>query len=161
LVAAPASAQTPEAAVLAPFEECAALSDASERLACYDRAIGRAKAIAEVNVAEREKARQDNFGLKATKQNEAETEKIQEGSGRLSAGDTEINAAIANAYSDSRTGLRLFLLDNGQIWQETDKGTLRRTPAAGSMVQIRRTRFGGYQIRVKDRSGFTNVKRLK
>lgn len=161
LIAAPASAQTPEAAVLAPFEECAAVSDATERLACYDRAIGRAKAIAEVNVAEREEARREEFGLNSVqREDRAQQDELPKAVG-IEGDVQQIDAIVSNAYTDTRTGYRLFILDNGQIWQESSKGTLRRPPANGAAIEIRRGGIGGFQLRVKDKKGFTYVKRLK
>jgi hypothetical protein len=161
LVAAPASAQTPEAAVLAPFEECAALSDATERLACYDNAIGRARSVAEVNIAEREKQRRDEFGLNTVQREERDQDDERTKAIGIEEDVREINANISNAYADARTGYRLFILDNGQIWQESSKGTLRRTPNEGAAIAIRRGGVGGFQLRVKDKKGFTYVKRLK
>jgi hypothetical protein len=156
----PSLAQTPESAVLAPFEECVTISDSSQRLECYDAAVGRARSIADVNSAEREKQRLENFGLSALQREERE--KADDSVRRGFEDDVRaVNANISNAYADSRTGYRLFVLDNGQIWQESSKGTLRRTPKDGVAVEIRRGGIGGFQLRVKDGKGFTYVKRLK
>lgn len=158
LLASPSLAAAPEEAVLRPFEECAKIGGSDERLQCYDAAVQRARSIAETNIASREVQRKEEFGLSAPRR---ETEEAPERANGLEDGLTEINAAITETYSDARRGSRLFILENGQIWQESSRGTLGRTPKAGSIAIIRKGGFGGYQLRVKDRNGFTYVKRLK
>lgn len=69
-----------------------------------------------------------------------------------------LNASIIEIGKRAR-GERLFFLDNGQIWAETERksgGNFRK----GTAVEIRRGKFGGYRLFGRGNRGY-RVERLK
>lgn len=120
----------PVAAAAQPAShECAVVPDASARLACYDHAF---PPPVETLQAASEKAQAD-FGLDAAEQGPSlgppQPERIQ--------------GAVAKV--DQGRGVRVFTLDNGQVWTQTDPRTVGHV-SPGDVVQVRKAILGGYTL---------------
>ena len=124
---------------------CAALTQAAERLACYDRAFPpqaaaapaspsqapAASAAAQAPVPARPEAA-TAFGLPAQPSPVPASEV------------REISALVLRIDRNSR-GERVFALDNGQRWIQAESG--RSVPLAeGAAVTIERAAFGGFRL---------------
>ncbi|WP_379922317.1 hypothetical protein [Erythrobacter sp. R86502] len=158
LVAAamPAAAQSkapdgpPE--VFTQVVSCRTIADDTERLACFDRAVGalaQAEESRELKVVSRDqvqRSRRSLFGFVTSGfgmfdgEDEAEEEKIK-----------EIDATITSYSGD--TGRYVFRLDDGSVWEQIDGAFLKR-PAAGKPIKIRRTFIGNYMGSVDGGVGF-------
>lgn len=142
-----------------PYAKCAEIADDMGRLACFDATFaGETTRVAEEK-AEREQQAQEQFGLTPAQvraRAEAAGEKVPE------ADDGQVTAAILEVYIESRSKLRRFLLDNGQLWAEaTGSTTMRRGPRAGQTATIKAGPLGSFQLRVEGKRGFVRVKRLR
>ncbi len=151
LLLMPLSAQ----AVAAPLARCAAIADDGQRLACYDdlarQSTQQDPVAAQTPVIGSEPASDPvaEFGRNAQMQ-EAPTEP-----------EPTLSALTANIVEIAKRqrGERLFFLDNGQIWAETERksgGNFRK----GTAIEIRRGRFGGYRLFGSGNRGY-RVERLK
>jgi len=154
----PAAAQKVEAALPEVFTkvvDCRAIADDSERLACFDRAVGalaEAEQTKEVRVVTREdvaRTRRSFFGF------------VTSGAGLFGGSDDdnddeqeelkEITANIS-AFSGG-TGRYVFTLDDGSVWEQIDGAYLNR-PAVGKPIVIRRNNLGNYMGKVDGGVGF-------
>lgn len=176
LIAVPAQAD-PARDALSEIAKCADIADGTERLKCFDAAVGGAKsalaapppAQAPVQKAAVETKEEEEggvlawFGLSkpATKPEEfgRPPQLVAEGPKEI----TEISAGVLelakNAY-----GRSLFVLDNGQVWKQIDGDTTEvRDPAKGETmkVTIEKAVLGSYALRVDGRRGIVKVRRVK
>lgn len=142
-------------AVATPLSQCAAIADDGQRLACYDELA-------------RQSARQDPVAAQApTGEPEPAPDPVAE-FGRNAQmqeipaePEPTLSALTANIVEIGKRarGERLFFLDNGQIWAETERksgGNFRK----GTSIEIRRGRFGGYRLFGRGNRGY-RVERLK
>lgn len=147
-VALAAGAARGQPAALGPFVECAAKVDDAERLACYDAAAAALSAEARAVAERRERARRALAEERAAAEAKARADRF--GSEGLRIGGEErldrLSAALAETFSD-RGGRLLFLLDNGQMWRQTE-GLALPPLRAGDRVEIRRGALGGYLLSV-------------
>jgi len=61
-----------------------------------------------------------------------------------------------------KIGHPVFVLENGQVWQETEgKGRVEIPTDAPFRVTIAKGMFGDFQMKVEGKTGFMRVKRLK
>ena len=166
---AAAYAQSPEESALEPFEKCEGLSEPTERLACFDAALIEAKGLAIANRDERRARTREDFGLTEfdiAKQDVEIADNDPDEINRRRAEREElepdqIESRLADISQGSASRGRLYILENGQIWQETSPSTLSRSPRVGSSVVISRSGFGGFRLKAgKSRRGIA-VKRLK
>lgn len=160
LLAVPAHAdddedQRPTAAVVQQLYDCRAITDPTERLACYDRqvaALAAAEGARDVRIVDRAQVREARRGLFGFSLN----------LGNIFGGDddaeeetadadaiTSLDAVIAGLSTDS-TGRRLFILDNDQQWVQTEGGR-GRSPRVGMPITIRRAALGSYTATVDGR----------
>jgi len=119
---------------------CAAVIDASERLACYDAAFpptSDAKGTAADLAAERERALRE-FGLNKVQLRVREPERM-----RVVEPD-RIEATVARVGSRP-TGERVVTLDSGQIWLLTEV-TLKGQIKSGDRVVIRQAALGTFML---------------
>lgn len=119
---------------------CAAMQDAADRLACYDKAFGRSAEVDEAPVAAAAaaaRARQD-FGL-------SEAEKR----ARAPDADKEVFPdqveAVVASIGYRGTGEMIVTLDNGQVWVQAESVTNARL-RAGDTVTVRKAALGSYQL---------------
>lgn len=154
-----------EASGLAPFLACAAKADDAERLACYDAAAASVSAEARALAAERARARRaaeqaraeeaarraaeeaaraaaaqvDRFGRESLPAGRGEP-----GAAPAAAPLERLSARVGEALLDQR-GRTVFLLENGQMWRQTE-GTLLPPVRPGDAVEIARSALGGYRL---------------
>ncbi|MFU8820179.1 MAG: type VI secretion system-associated protein TagO [Gammaproteobacteria bacterium] len=142
-----------------PSHPCAAVDDATERLACYDRAFPRPAEAAAAAASEAahvvqqapgravERAPEpkaaaatetaEEFGLSLTQLQARDPERVSTRIERIEATVTEVG------YRPS--GERVITLDNGQVWLQTEV-TVRGPLRAGDAVAIRRAALGSFQL---------------
>jgi hypothetical protein len=153
LLLTPAAASAQDMSALAA---CAAKVEDADRLACYDAAVAAiapetratlaarkeaaAKAQAERLAAERaaaERAKRDSFGGESVAAQRA----------NLSAERLDSVEASITEVLRSPLGASVFLLDNGQIWRQSD---IRQLPPIrpGAAVTLKRGALGSYQMTI-------------
>ena len=103
----------------------------------------------------------DDFGLenqKAAEAKQKEKEKEKEQKAKIETGP--VHATIV--HSD-KSGLNHFIvvLDNGQVWEETDGSRRLGLPRVGMPVEVYKGRFGGYRMKIGDDNRIAWVRRLK
>ena len=109
--------------------ECAVVPDPAARLACYDRAF---PPPPETVQAATEKA-QAEFGLDAAEQERSLAQQQPE----------RIESPVAKVDQGSRG--RVFILENGQVWAQTETRTVGHV-RPGDVVQVRKAILGGYTL---------------
>ncbi len=163
-----ASAQSDEAVavpgseLVAEMFECRTIENPEERLACFDREVGRvfaAQESKELVITDREQIRQTRKGLFGFT-----LPKI----GLFGGGDdddddqveeiSEITTTLASARQMSN-GRYLLTLEDGARWQQVDKVPVFGGPGAGDEVTIKKGVLGSYTAKIGKRRGF-KVKRL-
>jgi hypothetical protein len=114
---------------------CAGVANPAERLACYDRAFPPSPEVIE---AASEQA-QAEFGLDKPKdalRNPGQTP------GQV---DPDRIDSRVTGVSRGGDGQRVFTLENGQVWIQTDVRGSGHVQA-GDTVQVRKAILGGYQL---------------
>ncbi len=114
---------------------CAKVADPAARLACYDSAF---PPPPDVIAAATEKAQAD-FGLDRPRDG-----LLNPGQTREQADPERIESKVARVGA-GRDGQRIFTLENGQVWTQTDSragGHLQ----VGDAVQVRKAMLAGYQL---------------
>lgn len=148
LSAGPALAQDaakrrPEA--LEAVVACRAIADTDARLACFDKAaagLDEAESRGEVVVVDRgqiREARKAAFGF---------TFKMPS---FMTAGDKpedleRLTSTIASAYHSG--GKWVITLEDGAVWRQIDSISMRKSPKAGSKVEIRTAMLGSFFMKV-------------
>lgn len=158
LITAPATAQDSDDAprrvpLIQQLYDCRAITDASERLACYDRqvaAMETAEGARDIRIVDREAVRETRrglFGLNLGNLN------IFGGGGN----DEEEAAEAVTQIDSTITGITVngdgklvFALANDQRWLQTDPPRGRR-PQVGMTIIIRRGSLGSYIANINDR----------
>ncbi|MGV8944040.1 hypothetical protein [Thermomonas sp.] len=115
---------------------CAAVTSASERLACYDAAFPPVAGAMDA-AAERDRALRE-FGLNKTQLRERDPARM-----RVVAPD-RIEASIAR-LSVRPTGERVVTLDSGQIWLLTEV-TMKGPLSIGDRVTVREAALGTHML---------------
>ena len=150
--------------------KCVAIADDAQRLACYDAAMASASAEARAAAAERqaaaaEKARRDAEAAAQAKTDKFGAEGVPEEarSPAAKAADAErvdkLEATVAEMLRDA-VGNAIFILDNGQMWRQTD-GLQLPPLRAGEPVRITRGMVGGYRLTLPKRNRAVTVKRMR
>ena len=167
-----AFADTSEPASTDAVYACAALEADTERLACYDAAVGRLKAAEEagevttVTKTEIEKVEREAFGFSMPSLPTLTMPKFGRSasdgdSDRSAEGELQtITAAVTNVSVSKINGLRVTL-ENGQIWQQTDSRKIYYSKKKGVKdAEVRRAAMGSFMMKLDGGSAF-RVKRLK
>ncbi|MGD8326973.1 MAG: hypothetical protein PVF65_08665 [Sphingomonadales bacterium] len=170
------SAQAQQDNILAPFEGCAVIEDALVRVECFDKALVNARKIAnaearlepetkpqtptqakpQVNSSSSARSnKQDDFGKSAVVRNQERREQ-----GLEAAEPEKLTSKIASFKYDLY-GKLTVTLENGQVWQSTEKSRIKRVPGQGAVAEIQKSSFGGYRLRIDGARGRTVVKRIK
>lgn len=154
---APLAAQKKDAAplpeVFAKVLDCRAITDPTERLACFDAAVPKlaeAQESKELRVVSREDVNRtrrglfgfvgSGFGIFGNDEAEDEKEEIK-----------EITAVIKAVSGDS--GSYVFTLEDGAVWAQSDETYLKR-PQPGKKLTIRRAALGSFMASVEGGLGF-------
>lgn len=106
---------------------CAAVVGASERLACYDQAFPPNADPAAVEAKARENFGRDMSSVTST---------------ALDGAPSRLDARVSEVRPRAGGG-RLFILDDGQVWGETQSNVLG-TVRSGDEVQLKKGSFGSY-----------------
>jgi hypothetical protein len=156
LLSTPAAAQRSSGSTGTPPQMqrllgCRALTDAAQRLACFDRetaSIDQAMARKDLVVIDRERAtaaKRSLFGFSIPS------------FGGLFGGDEnevkEIQSTITAVGTNADGGWTLRLAD-GSTWTQTDDSPLGIRPARGHKVVVRRALLGAFRISVNGQPGF-------
>jgi len=169
MIAVNANAQAPEEVALEPFAKCEGISQPAERLSCFDDALVKAKNLAVTNREQRRARTRDDFGLSTFDIEKQDVELAkndpdavrQRRDQRTELEPNQIESELAEFYVGNASKKRIFVLRNGQIWQESSPNSLSRSPRVGSKVVITKSGFGGFRLKIGDRNRAHSVKRLK
>ncbi len=128
---------------------CAMQPDPTARLACYDRAF---PPPPEVQEAARQQA-EAGFGLGSAKARQDVSEPVAVGE------DADSMQARVERVDYHGGGLRVFVLENGQSWMQTDSRSMGHVQP-GDQVLVRKGLMGGYLL-VMPNGVAVRVKRLR
>ena len=149
--------------------KCAGIARDADRLACYDGAVGassaearalserrkaesarlaaeekaaaeaRAKAEAERLAAEKARRKKEDFGAEAiaSRAPEVRQERALE---EIQSVESKVAEVLTN-----RSGLGVFVLENGQMWRQVDTQSLPNV-RPGDAARVERAALGGYNI---------------
>lgn len=159
-------AKTSEQRILEPFEACRDIVDNNKRLSCFDNAVstGQSRALAEQN--NRVKRRKEDFGLTSKqikKSSEAQEASAPSKSAKRIARDEvikQVDSKVTDVFTNGYSK-QMFVLENGQMWQETDIRSYNGSVRPGKDVTIKKGRFAGYRLKVGKQVGFIGVRRVK
>lgn len=165
LVALPALSQ---AASTKAIYDCAAISDDTARLNCYDAAVGILKSAEEageittVSRSDVEKVQRESFGFSIPSLPKLALPKLGAGkdkvddNGQLAA----VNFAVASIRRDPYKKI-ILTLENGQIWRQTDSNTVSFSRRRGvKEATIKRAAMGSFKIKLDGGPAF-RAKRIK
>ena len=160
---APALAETP--AGTSEVYACAAIESDSERLACYDSAVGRLKAaeeageVATITRAEVEEVKKDSFGFSIPSLPKLALPKLggdKDADGALKEIQQTVTSAKLNSYKKA-----VVELESGQVWQQTDSTKItiskKRPPETAT---VKAASMGSYMMKLDNGRSF-KVKRIK
>ncbi|ALL14145.1 hypothetical protein [Caulobacter henricii] len=144
-VAADASkAATP--AVLKALFDCRSIVADTERLACYDAAVGqvnKAEKTGEVIIVDRQQARaarRQAFGLELSALSILDRSEEK----------TEVDRVIGEVVSarQGADGRWTIVLADGAVWKQVDDSILSKNPKKGSKAEIRKASMGSYFMNI-------------
>ena len=136
---------------------CRAITESTERLACYDKAaaaLDEAQTKGDVIVVDREQARavkRQAFGFNLG----AALSIFDRPAGKEGAKEKEADesiSAVARSVSQTPVGKWIITLEDGAVWRQIDSDTLPNDPHAGSKVHIRRAALGSFLMSVDGQS---------
>ncbi|WP_426168580.1 hypothetical protein [Sandarakinorhabdus sp. DWP1-3-1] len=175
LISPLAPVQAQSAAELA---RCVAIARDADRLACYDTALANsspeARAASEVRARESariaaEEAVAAAAAAKASAEAEAKARREAFGAEAVASRPDrfkpradeirEVEAGVAELLTN-RSGLGVFLLDNGQLWRQADTQSLPNV-RVGDRVKISKTTLGGYNMTFLKQKRAALVKRVR
>jgi len=166
LLAATAAHADPAHDALAEVAKCADLSDAGERLRCFDAAMARVKSALAAPAAAPEtptKSLREWFGFSRP---QPVTKPEDFGKAPPEPAPDEINEVASPVLEFARTprGKAVFILENGQVWRQIDSDTtVVPDPDRGNAmkVKIERGFLGSYNLSIDGRNILVKVNRLK
>jgi hypothetical protein len=142
------AAQASTADALGDVRGCMPIADDAERVACYDRALGRRSSAAAAQAAPAPSAAaSEEFGLSEQARREREGVDLAD----------SIDGTVA-AVGRNTANRQVVTLHNGQVWVQAE-ATTRVRLKAGDVVTIKRAAMGSY-ILAKPNHGAMRVKRL-
>lgn len=159
-LAAPAIAQTDAATVqIKDMIGCRAVTDNTERLACFDRAaasIDAAQSKGELVVLDRRAViarKQSRFGLPTVG-----TDLFGGSAADKATTFTQLDTTIRAAAQAASVGRWNLELADGSVWQTIDAPSL--PPRAGAAITVRQASLGGYRATIARQRSIL-VKRLR
>jgi multidrug efflux pump subunit AcrA (membrane-fusion protein) len=155
------------------FMACARIAGDAERLACYDQAVAALSAEGRRLAAERAAAAEEAAKARAEAEARAAAEAAEtaraarvEGFGARGGSPAQreeridrIEATVTETFTDSQRKL-VFLLDNGQMWRQTD-GVFLAIVRPGTPVIVRRATMGGFTLRIESLNRNVPVMRMR
>lgn len=154
LLALPASllAQADEAWVeKTRLETCAGIAEDIARLACFDAILGGETAA---NEEELRQEVEEDFGLAESRSDTLQARK------EAIAEDLVISTQVTGVTLSGRRNYVLTLA-NGQVWRTNESGNLRHRFRGNEDVEIEKSRFGGYRLKVEGKVGHAGVVRVR
>ena len=143
-------ASAPPPKIFNDVVQCRSITDAAQRLACFDRSVG-ALATAQANrdlyVADKDamrEARRGLFGFSVPKLRIFGDDDMEKDVDQI---ETTITAAVQGQRG------YVFTLKDGARWAQTDGAYMDR-PKAGSTIKIKRASLGSYFCAVGGHTGF-------
>jgi hypothetical protein len=149
---------------LAEVAKCADIGDSSDRLKCFDKAASAAKgalAVTATKAAEK-KGLLEWFGFSKAQTPPQTVDEY--GKPAPPPPPEEVKGITANVVEYARTprGLSVFILENGQIWKQSEGDTtVVRDPPSPMKVTIENGFLGSYNLIIEGRNGLIKVTRLK
>ena len=166
IVAGPAHADATRDA-LAEIAKCADITEAPERLKCFDAAVPSAKSVLAAPAEKpAERSLLEWFGFaRPQKKPVAKPEDFGKPAQETGPGE-EITGITATVLEFAKTlrGKSVFILDNGQVWRQLDAdGTEVWDPAPDTKmkVTIETGAMGSYNLTIQGRNASIKVSRLK
>jgi|GEM_PF-3212609 len=138
---------------------CDKIKKASEKLECFNAIVELLKQDqGSSSLGSNNRNSRDNFGF-----NQAEIEK-RENKARSKRGlakkaPAEKTFTIARRWKDP-VGKQVFLLENGQVWKETD-GSRMPNNRKSKTIRIKKAWSGGYRAYFEGKTGFGRIKRIR
>jgi len=143
LVSSAAAQTTPQA--MTDVYACAQVTDNTERLACYDRAVGvlqQAQTQGDLVAVDRGQARElerDSFGFNLPSLSRLLPD--------LGGGDQQIDnvqMTVARVRANAN-GYHSFIMEDGQVWTQVEPQSARNI-RAGDTITINRAALGSYRL---------------
>jgi hypothetical protein len=136
-------------AIVQSLLQCRAITDAAQRLACYDRqssAIASAIEKKDLVVIDKEKATQAKRSLFGFS--------VPSFAGLLGGGDVnQIEGTVASATQNADGGWIIKLAD-GSVWSQTDDTPVALEPRRGDKITVKRGALGSYFVKIGSQPGF-------
>ncbi|HBR85044.1 MAG TPA: hypothetical protein DD861_12820 [Erythrobacter sp.] len=154
-IGTPITLHADEADYLRVLENCTDIQDGPDRLACFDRVVSELRE----SVAER---RTEEFGFSDYElaQRKDRVENAGDETAPVDGGD-EAYSAVVIEFARNAIGKRVVILDNGQVWRETNPSTMRGNVRGGSTVTIERSFGGAFRLSVDGKRGFLTIERVR
>ena len=157
MAALPATAQrsAPVSTHVAAFERCQAITDAAQRLACFDGAaaalVGAARR-GDATIVDRSEVRQVRrslFGFAMPKL------PFFRGDDTASEAADFLETRITSARPIGYGRYRLTLADGGAVWETTETYSTLDPPRAGQPIRLKRGALGRYTLTINGQRGVT------
>lgn len=173
-VAGPALAASPRE-MLELLAKCAEQSDATERLACYDRLSPQLRETLAGAKKPEERTEEDKIslfgfdfgGMFGSAEGPTTPEEFGKTQMPKEAEPGEVLESISAGVSDfalTPRGKFIVVLENAQVWRQLDSDTsiahFRKEPKENKVV-ISRGILGSYNLKLNEQTGIFKVKRLK
>ena len=143
--------------------DCASIADDTERLACYDNAVGRLKAaedageVTTISRAEVETVQREAFGFSLPSLPRIAMPKL----GGDDDGEIKEITFGVDSIRESRVNGLTVTLENGQIWQQTDSRSVTYSKRKGvEEATIKQAAFGSFMMKLDGGTAF-RVKRVQ
>jgi hypothetical protein len=149
--ASPAKAPD-RAALVKALSDCRAITDPTERLACFDKtaaALDEAQAKGDVVVVDRKQVhevKRQAFGFNL------DALSMFDRSGVKDSADESITATVKAAHRNV-SGKWVVTLDSGAVWRQIDDEELSRDPTPGTSVRVRKAVLGSFMMSVDGQPG--------
>lgn len=155
LLAGPALAKDPpkQSPLVGALEACRAMTDPTQRLACYDKEAGALLAAAQtgdvavVDKTEVRKARKSLFGFAMPN--------LPFFSGDDSANEVSdtLESTITKAGGIGYGKFRITIAEGNAVWETTETYGTMRDPRPGDKISIKRGPLGSYMLRIGNGRG--------
>ncbi len=155
LLAGPALAKDPpkQSPLVGALEACRAITDPTQRLACYDKEAGallaatQAGEVSVVDKSEMRKARKSLFGFSMPN--------LPFFSGDDSANEVSdtLESTVTQASGIGYGKFRLTIAEGNAVWETTETYGTMRDPRPGDKISIKRGPLGSYLLRIGNNRG--------
>ena len=154
-LAVPASAKDPpkQSPLVGALQSCRAISDAAERLACYDKQAGAlldatSKGdVAVVDKSEVRKVRKSLFGFAMPKL------PFFSGDDTADVASESLESTIKSANGIGYGKFRMVIAEGDAVWETTESYGTMREPRTGDKIVIKRGPLGSYILRIGSNRG--------